>query len=75
MPALKEKVIAYKQQPKMVSCLGEVFAGPERAAELGVPVGTLIHAQEVRLYKNPLRQLWWRLHNRSAGRIKINRGA
>lgn len=62
------------RQPKMVSCHADVIAGPETAARLGVPVGTIVETREVRKYRNPLRQLWWQLTHPGVGRITIERG-
>lgn len=68
------KAAQAEQRPKMVSFHAAVTAGPETAARLGVPVGTVVESREVRQYRNPLRQAWWLLTHRGAGRITSERG-
>jgi hypothetical protein len=63
------------QPPKMVSCHADIIAGPETAARLGVPVGTVIGTRDARWYRNPLRQLLWQLSHPRAGRISNAKGA
>ena len=62
-----------RQKPVMRRLYVEVTAGPERAALLGVPVGTVVETRDIREYRNPLRQLWWRLSHRHDGRFTIER--
>lgn len=59
------------KQPKMVSVGCQVIAGPERARLMGVPVGTVVETREMRLYRNPLRQLLWRLRHPGSGPINL----
>lgn len=60
-----------EQPPRMVSCHADIIAGPETAARLGVPVGTVIGTRDARWYRNPLRQLWWQLTHPRAGRVAV----
>lgn len=66
---MKAVKAAAEQKPKMISCRRDVHAGPERAALLGVPVGTIIDSVETRWYRNPLRRFWWQLTHPQSGRI------
>ena len=60
---------ASASQPNLVTVTATVIAGPETAARLGVPVGTVIDGREVRRYRSRLRQLVWRVMHPHTGRI------
>lgn len=59
------------QRPKMIQCQRDVIAGPETAARLGVPVGTVIDTTVTRWYRNPIRRALWRLAHPRSGSINI----
>jgi len=61
---------AAQEQPVMIAVEAVVIAGPETAARLGVPVGSVIDSRDIRLYRSRFRQLLWRLRHRG-GRINL----
>lgn len=69
MPRSLARQNTTKVKRKMISCGMQVYAGPETAARLGVPVGSLVETREVRKYSNPFKQLMWWLRNPYSGKI------
>lgn len=71
MSAVEHGAAVEVERNQMFSAVS--IAGPERAALLGIPVGSVIETREIRRFSDPVKQAEWDALNPGAGRIHLGK--
>lgn len=71
MSAVEQGVNVEQEHNQMFSAVS--IAGPESAALLGIPIGSVIERREIRRFSDPVKQAEWDALNPGAGQIHLGK--